>query len=156
MVPITKYYLNFIDCYRVTREQLLNNFVHVNITKHNLTNSTNAEDADIIDDSPAYNKTLYKVLKNNRNDIFKLYSALIIITSILLLIRFIAFFTLTARASRFLHEKMISCIIYTEMLFFNTHYLGNVLNRFSKDLATIDEYIPFLLFENCSVIISKI
>ena len=45
-------------------------------------------------------------------------------------------------ASRSLHSRMLKNILRSPMSFFDTTPLGRVLNRFSKDIYTIDEVIP--------------
>ena len=45
-------------------------------------------------------------------------------------------------ASRTLHSRMLKNILRSPMSFFDTTPLGRVLNRFSKDIYTIDEVIP--------------
>jgi ABC-type multidrug transport system fused ATPase/permease subunit len=57
----------------------------------------------------------------------------------------IASFVLAAgaiTASRTLHQDMLQTIMRCPMSFFDTTPLGRVLNRFSKDVYTIDEAIP--------------
>ena len=46
------------------------------------------------------------------------------------------------RASTYLHDAMLNNIIRSPMSFFDTTPLGRILNRFSKDIYTIDEVIP--------------
>ena len=45
-------------------------------------------------------------------------------------------------ASKTLHSRMLKNILRSPMSFFDTTPLGRVLNRFSKDIYTIDEVIP--------------
>ena len=45
-------------------------------------------------------------------------------------------------ASSVLHNKMLANILRSPMSFFDTTPLGRILNRFSKDVYTVDESIP--------------
>ncbi|KAI8353036.1 P-loop containing nucleoside triphosphate hydrolase protein [Mortierella sp. GBAus27b] len=46
------------------------------------------------------------------------------------------------RSSRILHEKMLKGVIRSPMMFFDTTPMGRILNRFSKDQATVDDTLP--------------
>ena len=45
-------------------------------------------------------------------------------------------------AAQTLHDSMLKTIMRMPMAFFDTTPLGRILNRFSKDIYTIDEAIP--------------
>ena len=45
-------------------------------------------------------------------------------------------------ASRNLHRRILKNILRTPMTFFDTTPMGRILNRFSKDIYTVDETIP--------------
>ncbi|KAF4071490.1 hypothetical protein AMELA_G00273860 [Ameiurus melas] len=46
------------------------------------------------------------------------------------------------RASRILHSRLLTNILRAPMLFFDTTPSGRVVNRFAKDMLTVDEMIP--------------
>jgi ABC-type multidrug transport system fused ATPase/permease subunit len=45
-------------------------------------------------------------------------------------------------ASRYMHSEMLHAIMRSPMMFFDTTPLGRIVNRFSKDIYSIDETIP--------------
>uniref|UniRef100_A0A3B3Y9E1 ABC-type glutathione-S-conjugate transporter n=1 Tax=Poecilia mexicana TaxID=48701 RepID=A0A3B3Y9E1_9TELE len=47
-------------------------------------------------------------------------------------------------ASRLLHSRLLNNVLRVPMVFFDTTPLGRILNRFAKDIFTIDEVIPHL------------
>jgi ATP-binding cassette subfamily C (CFTR/MRP) protein 4 len=47
-----------------------------------------------------------------------------------------------SKASKNLHNNMLITILNTTMTFFNHHPSGRILNRFTKDMGSIDEEIP--------------
>uniref|UniRef100_A0A1B6E9X5 ABC-type glutathione-S-conjugate transporter n=1 Tax=Clastoptera arizonana TaxID=38151 RepID=A0A1B6E9X5_9HEMI len=59
----------------------------------------------------------------------------------------------TISASRWLHITILANIFHLPMSFFNTTPTGRIMNRFSKDMDTIDNLIPinYVAFINCIV-----
>ncbi|XP_042313753.1 ATP-binding cassette sub-family C member 2 isoform X2 [Sceloporus undulatus] len=55
------------------------------------------------------------------------------------------------RASRVLHKHLLNNILHVPMSFFDTTPTGRIINRFAKDIFTIDETIPmsFRSWLNC-------
>ncbi|XP_053165769.1 ATP-binding cassette sub-family C member 2 isoform X2 [Hemicordylus capensis] len=55
------------------------------------------------------------------------------------------------QASRVLHEKLLNNILRVPMSFFDTTPTGRIVNRFAKDIFTVDETIPmsFRSWLNC-------
>lgn len=115
----------------------LKEFFRVNleqqIANYNIRNITNTSEQDI--------------LTSKRDYSVNLYSVMIILTGILAIGRSFALFAVARKASINLHKYMITNIFNASMPFFDTNFIGNILNRFSKDLTTIDEIIPFVIYQ---------
>lgn len=60
------------------------------------------------------------------------------------LIKFYIFLIFCRKASLNIHESMMKKIIGAPLSFFDNHFVGNVLNRFSFDCNNIDEHLPFI------------
>ena len=48
-------------------------------------------------------------------------------------------------AARTIHSKLIKTVMRAKILFFDLTPLGQILNRFSSDLSTVDDSLPFIL-----------
>ncbi|KAL7292206.1 hypothetical protein TKK_0014159 [Trichogramma kaykai] len=70
------------------------------------------------------------------------YSGLV--ASILLfgLLRSLTFYSLCLRSSQVLHDLAFRALVRTRMRFFDQNPSGRILNRFSKDMGSIDELLP--------------
>lgn len=86
-----------------------------------------------------------------RNNNFYAYAGLILATIVLTFLRSTWFMYTCMRASINLHNKMFSCLMKTVMRFFDTNPSGRILNRFSKDVGTMDEILPKTMLEAIQV-----
>ncbi|EDM15127.1 rCG28062 [Rattus norvegicus] len=50
-------------------------------------------------------------------------------------------------ASKILHRKMLHSILHAPMSTFNKLKAGGILNRFSKDIAILDDFLPLTIFD---------
>ncbi|XP_071455648.1 ATP-binding cassette sub-family C member 4-like isoform X2 [Hetaerina americana] len=80
-----------------------------------------------------------------------IYSALIFLTIIFSLGRSFLFFTVCMRASVNLHNAMFQSIVHATMRFFNTNPSGRILNRFSRDMGSIDEMLPQTMIDTLQI-----
>jgi len=65
--------------------------------------------------------------------------------------RSLLFFWMCIRASINLHDTMFSNILQATMRFFDTNPSGRILNRFSKDMGSVDELLPRMFVEAVQV-----
>lgn len=86
------------------------------------------------------------------------YRTLFIVLSVVAVafgfVRSIWFTNAVLRSAAAAHAKMFAGILYSPMSFFHENPLGRVLNRFSKDQATLDELLPSTLFDFAQLLLS--
>lgn len=80
-----------------------------------------------------------------------IYSLLIALVMSLVLLASYLFMKACMNASKNLHNKMFNNIVYTSMSFFNLNPSGRILNRFSKDMGSIDENLPEIMLDTMQV-----
>lgn len=76
---------------------------------------------------------------------------MVIVGSLLTFVRSFSNFYFCTKAGRKLHSVLIAGVLNASMVFFDDHLVGNILNRVSKDFHTIDEVIPYVVYENFRV-----
>lgn len=80
------------------------------------------------------------------------YSFLMGMAIVSVSIQLFIFFGLATKASKFLHNSIFTKVTNATMNFFDQNLSGNILNRFSKDMGTIDEYLPYVVYESFRVL----
>ncbi|XP_058696895.1 ATP-binding cassette sub-family C member 2 [Poecile atricapillus] len=96
--------------------------------------------SDWTDDSKRYeNQTYPTQLRDLRIGVF---GALGVGQAIFLLFATMLSVQGTMRASRVMHQQLLSNILRAPMSFFDTTPTGRIVNRFAKDIFTVDETIP--------------
>ena len=94
---------------------------------------------------------------NSQNDTIKeevneqfyslVYSSLIIAMFITIFIRSFTFFLMCMKSSVKLHNQIFDKILRAPMTFFENNPTGRILNRFSKDIGTVDDFTPPTAFD---------
>lgn len=74
-----------------------------------------------------------------------LYSILIGLLMFLAVIRSFSFYNMCLRISKNLHDKLYYGVTRATMVFFHQNSTGRILNRFSKDLGSIDSMLPVII-----------
>lgn len=85
-----------------------------------------------------------EVINSHRYLYIYSYLAIIIAIIVIALLRSMGFFEMCMKASIRLHKRMFISILTSPMKFFHTNTHGVILNRFSKDMGSVDENLPFL------------
>lgn len=84
-----------------------------------------------------------------------MYTVITLLGTVLVFARAYGNFYFCLKASRNLHKCIVFSALNSFMTFFDSHFIGNIVNRFSKDLAIVDEYIPYIIYENFRVSSNK-
>ncbi|XP_074031098.1 probable multidrug resistance-associated protein lethal(2)03659 isoform X2 [Leptinotarsa decemlineata] len=93
------------------------------------------------------NSTIFSETISKRNHYLNLYAVLILTSVVLTFARTYLTFFFSMKASKNLHDWITHSVLNSFMTFFDGHYIGNIINRFSKDVGTIDETIPLIVYE---------
>uniref|UniRef100_A0A0U9HY04 Putative ABCC protein n=1 Tax=Chrysomela populi TaxID=154003 RepID=A0A0U9HY04_CHRPP len=104
-------------------------------------------EASLSDLSTKSNATMSSDLVTQRNQYLYIYCTLIAGGVLLVFSRTYFTFFLAVKASKNLHKAMNSSVLNSFMNFFDSHRIGNIINRFSKDLNTTDEILPLVVYE---------
>ncbi|XP_049950812.1 probable multidrug resistance-associated protein lethal(2)03659 [Schistocerca serialis cubense] len=85
-----------------------------------------------------------------------IYTAVMVATVVVTVVRSISFFILCIRASMRLHNQMFIGVTRATMHFFNNNPAGRILNRFSKDIGNVDEILPLTVVDCFQIVLTLI
>ncbi|KAH8258396.1 hypothetical protein KR038_011034 [Drosophila bunnanda] len=94
-----------------------------------------------------------KIEAGIRQEMVLFYATILGATLIVYLLRTFGFFKMCLRISLHLHDRLFRGITRASMYFFNTNSSGRILNRFSKDIRTVDTDLPHTLLDCMAFII---
>jgi ATP-binding cassette subfamily C (CFTR/MRP) protein 4 len=80
-----------------------------------------------------------------RKNCLYIYTSLVTALFFVILASIASFVKYCDRASKKLHNSLLTKVIFAPMTFFNHHSSGRILNRFSRDIGAIDEILPLSL-----------
>ena len=83
-----------------------------------------------------------------------IYGGLVSIAFLLPAVCAFLFFLASLRSSERLHDKMVSSLLQAPVLFFDTNPAGRILNRFSKDVDSLDDVLPRTFFLGIQCLLS--
>ncbi|KFB40460.1 AGAP001775-PA-like protein [Anopheles sinensis] len=83
-----------------------------------------------------------------------IHGALVSSIFIIAICRSISFYKTSVRASQNLHDSMFKGCVSTSMRFYDTNPSGRILNRFSKDMGSVDELLPKACLDASQIILS--
>lgn len=97
------------------------------------------------------NKDVEQATTWSTNRFVYIYSAIIVLLVIAIIFRSFGFFIMCIRISANLHNMLYEGVIRAKMYFFNLNSSGRILNRFSRDIGTIDSFLPVVLVDTINV-----
>ncbi|XP_066143470.1 ATP-binding cassette sub-family C member 4-like [Euwallacea fornicatus] len=123
-------------------EKLLSRWVNLEPQITNLTLNNKTE-------GPEYRRII-----SQREHFLNLYTLLTIGMVALIIARAFSTLIICMNAAKKLHKALVRGMLSTYMYFFDDHFIGNIINRLSKDFHVTDEQMPYLILDLCRLIFS--
>ncbi|XP_071455801.1 probable multidrug resistance-associated protein lethal(2)03659 [Hetaerina americana] len=86
------------------------------------------------------------------NILLSFYGATVVFLFFISIIRSILYYTTCMRCSSRLHDSMFKALVRAPMNFFDANPSGRILNRFSKDMGAIDEFLPKAILDSTQIL----
>ncbi|KAJ6637207.1 putative multidrug resistance-associated protein lethal [Pseudolycoriella hygida] len=128
-------------------DQLRSNHQNQSVNSRNFAFNTSTIDVRSQDNVSMSITENMDLIWDERHEYIYYYSFSMLIVLYLVFQRSFAFFQMCLKASRNLHDKLFRGITRATMYFFNTNPSGRILNRFSKDIGSIDTTLPVALMD---------
>ncbi|XP_022792486.1 multidrug resistance-associated protein 4-like isoform X2 [Stylophora pistillata] len=97
--------------------------------------------------SPTQQKALYTQA---------IHASLVAVSLVITTVSCFSFYFLLLRAAENLHNKMAMALVKAPVFFYDTNPAGRILNRFSKDVGTMDDVLPLRFLESLTVCLSSL
>ena len=90
-----------------------------------------------------------KLPRGKRDDSrnFYIYGGLVSTTLVLFIARAVLLFETLVNSSKQLYDKMTIAILKAPVWFYDTNPVGRIINRFSGDVAILDEFLPYVFVD---------
>ncbi|KAJ3656714.1 hypothetical protein Zmor_015764 [Zophobas morio] len=96
----------------------------------------------------SHNDTLDDIVAETvrtRDNKLQIYTIITLLSTFVTVVSIIVYCKIFIKASLNLHKHMITNVLNATMHFFDSTFIGNILNRFSLDFNVIDDYLPFII-----------
>jgi ABC-type multidrug transport system fused ATPase/permease subunit len=77
-------------------------------------------------------------------DFILMFAYLNIVVFLVTCLKNVFYFAYTFQSARNMFNRLMKSIIFSRMVFFDKNEVGRIINRISKDTATIDDMLPWL------------
>lgn len=128
----------------------IEDFKAVNATSLPAENNNTIVTSDDVEITPL---NIFDAFYWGRDTFLYIYGGLVAILFVLALSRSLLFYKLTALCSQKLHDNIFTSVVRSPMRFFDTNPGGRILNRFSKDIGSVDELLPKAILDASQLIL---
>lgn len=81
------------------------------------------------------------------NEYLAVYFGIFVLNGVFVFVRSLTLYFFLCRACRWMHENLLSRVLKMPMSFFDTTPSGRIINRFSRDVETIDIVLPGIVVQ---------
>ena len=82
-----------------------------------------------------------------------IYAGMVSAVLVFAMLRAFLFYYVSLRSSEQLHDRMTLSILKAPVLFIDTNPVGRILNRFSKDVGSMDEVLPNFFLNSIQLVL---